>query len=245
MIDEGNILDPALNFTRSESQPYGARIPEFAIRQLVGFTLRKLRETASESTGVIDELFALHGAQTVKQIKGFLRDHPNLPVVVNWPALDMALPIICVVNRGEREDDAFSFLGDRAGLLRMGKMPGSRETVREQHAVGLRAELEIIVGTQDPDLTMYLHYMVKHALFSNKPGLSEFYDIHNLVIGARDLTLDTQLFPTFGYYKAVTLNFQTMFDFASEPVGSLIVDFGLFVEADLDGLPVVSTVPEK
>lgn len=243
MIDERDLLDPAENFTQSQSLASGAKMPEYTIRQLLGAVMRQLRETVDEPNGILDELFKSVGAEALRQIKGFVREHPNIPVQVNWPRHDLHLPWICVLNQGEQEEKDFAFLGDRGGTVTLGTF-GGRKTSRPQLIVGERRSLEIVVGTQDPDLTMYLHYIVKRAIFVNKMALIEHADVQNLMVSGRDLSLDSSVYPTFGYFKSVSLQFQTTFDYNGGETAGAIVGVGLLVDALAGGASKTSGVPE-
>lgn len=238
--NEREFLDPAVNYTQPENQPVGARVPEFVFRQLIGSTLEKAAIEASNPSSFLDELFAMWGSETIRQVKGFFRDHPNVPVTVNWPNQDLAFPYVSVVNQGEREDVAF--MGDHLGTMRYGVF-GGKPTVREQRGVVEAHETDVIVAASDPNLAMYMHHVVKYAFFVNKLALTEHYDIQNLVISGRDLAFDASFFPTFGYFKTVHLSFQTTFDFNLSEESALILNVGLKVEALKDGVPAVTDVP--
>ncbi len=247
MIDEDDLLDPALNDVVSENQPSGVRIPEYAVKKLLAFSLRNVRASADQADGLLDELFAELSAGEILRIKGFFRDHPNIQVGVNFPRQDSSLPLVCVVNMGEIESSRMAFLGDRTGSSRAVLGTG-RQVRRPQRAVGMDSVVDVIVGTQDPDLTMWLHHVVKATIFMNKLQLVEFYDVHNLVISGRDLRLDSSVMPQFGFYKTVSLQFQTFFDYnvpadGNEAVSSVAVRLGLLVDALKDGEPYITQVP--
>lgn len=245
MNDPRDGFDPARNFTRSENQPLGARIPEYVIRQLIGFRLAAIAADADRPQSVIDELFAFWGPETIKQVKSFLREHPNIQVVVNWPREDQHLPYVAVVNQGEQEDSELSFLGDATGVARYGAVGvDGRQSIREQRGFGMRCNLDVIIATQDPVLTMVIHYLVKYVILTAKLLLEEHYDIHNLTVSGRDLSFDERMFPTFGYFKSVSLNFQTIFDFNLSEHAAQIVDVGLLVDALKDGQPHLTRIPE-
>jgi len=240
MIDQDDLLDPGQNYTRSENTPFGARIPEYAFRQLVGYNLKLIRSNIDEPFGVIDDLFANLPEEEIRRIKSFFRDHPNLKAQVNWPSTDEALPIVCVINQGEAEDGKFTFLGDRLGVMRIKTPEGPVVMERVQRGVGMRCVTKVVVGTTDADLTMYLHHIVKIIFFVNKHQLTEFYDVHNLSISSRDLKLDTSKFPTFGFYKEIDLTYMTVFEWNdpaddSPVVKSVNFGLGLLVDALKDG----------
>lgn len=245
MIDESDFLDPAVSYTQSSSLASGARIPEFFVRQLLGAELRHLRENIDQPDGVLDELFRMYGAEALRQIKGFIREHPNIRVQVNWPREGQSLPWICVVNQGESEDREFAFLGDRGGIARTGQLSGGRPTLKAQYVLGERRNLDVIVCTMDPDLTMFLHYIVKRTILVNKTPLTEFVDIQNLVLSGRDLQGDGVYLPTFGYTKSVSLQFQTTFDYNGAEASGALVSVGLRVDALADGVLATSEVPEE
>ena len=247
MIDESDLLDPGKNFTAPENQPFGARIPEFAIRQLIGWSIQQIRLTLDEPVNLIDELFRLYGPDVVAQIKGYLRDHTNLPVVVNWPQEDAQVPFISVINQGEQEDSEFVFLGDAGGAMRYGTISGGVDTAREQRVVGLNAVTNIFIGTGDANLTMYLYHLVKFIIFSNKDKLAEYYDLHNMKINGQDLQLDqTNLMPILGYFRVIQLHYQTVFDYNVSDEAAKIISFELLMATrDNDDAEVIVSVPSE
>jgi hypothetical protein len=243
MIDEREILDPARNFTQPNQHVFGMRIPEVVFRQLIGFSLRRIRETLDESR-LIDELFQQLGDDVIKQIKNWLREHTNIQVIANYPRSADALPLIAVVNLAESEDPQGTFLGDRLGEVAMRAMPWEVDRADGQR-VDQRGMLEacttaVYVITDDPNLTLYLYYMVKFVLRSNQDELAEYYDIQNLALRGQDLQHDQAWMPTFGYTKLIQLQYQSMFDYSVNQAARQIVsisgvDLHLLVDAYRDG----------
>ena len=244
MIDERDLLDPALNYSASENQPYGLRIPEHIFRQLISWSLQQIRTTIDEPINLVDELFKFHGDVVRKQIKNWLREHPNIFVGVNWPPQEVTLPFISVINSGEPEDPSGQFLGSSAGSLEYTN--NGRTVVREHRAVLLKPTSTIYICSTDPNLTAYLYAIVRFIFFSNTDQLSEHYDIHNLIVNGQDLHHDPSLFPTFGYFKVLQLQYQTMFDYNVAEEASKLVSLGLMVNAiDKGNVLVDVSVPSE
>lgn len=244
MIDQGPILDPGQNFTRSQNLATGARLPEYTLRQLIGSELRRYRESAGLASSPLNELFSRYPV-ALAQFKKFLIEHPNLQVQVNWPRNDINLPWIAVVSLEEQESSEDDFLGDHGGLLRTGELTGAKQTVRALRVVSEHRHINVIIGTQDSDLTLFLHQLVKRTIHENKMNLIEWEAMHNLTVSGRDMALDTGELPSFGYYKAVSLQFQTTFDYNEGEQSALIAGVGLRVNALKDGVVVPSPVPSE
>lgn len=243
MIDESDIIGPNLNYTESVNQASGARLPEYVIRELVASCLVDFRDHADEPDNALNELFRNLSGEALKQIKAFFREHKNIPVVVNWPSDDQHLPWVAVVNQGEMEDRERAVLGDRLGQWRRGVVSGGRQTQRERLGIFETHDVDIIVGTQDPNLTMFLHYAVKRAVLFNKQTLIAYADVQNLVVSGRDLSRDAYVLPA-GFYKAMSLQFDTTFDYNGPETSAVLAGVGLRVAALLNGVLAESDVPE-
>lgn len=243
--------DPAVNYTAPPNQSFGAKIPEYAIRQLLAYNLKMIaRDVAENPTdGILDEHFCTMadtegGRAEIARLKDFFREHKNIPVTVNMPRPGAAVPLVCVVNRGEIPDDALQFLGRGGGVRRTGVVSGERIRVANVYTVGERRIVEVYVGTSDPDLTMYVHFFLKRVLYANALQLEEFYDVHALTITGRDVSLDTNAAPVPAYYKNLSLQFSTFFDWeGSEEAQPRLGTVGLLVEALKDGVLALTPVP--
>lgn len=188
-------------------------------------------------------MFRTHGSAVREQIKGYLRDHPNIAVTVNYPRDDLSLPFIACVNAGEAEDTSALLLSDYGGEQVLGD-EGGRQTLRQQRTFVDKATVQIFIAAQDPNLALYLSHIVRYVLASNSFRLTERYDIHNMTLGLQDVQYDERFFPMFCYTRLVTVQFQTIFDFNVDEVTNAIVSLDLLVSTtDSAGVELISSVP--
>ena len=162
MIDESALATPKI-----PNRASGARIPEFVIRKFIAFALKKMSDDIDGETGeLIEELFSLHGADVVKQIKTYLRDHANVQVVHNFPRPDQHLPVVAVVNGGEVEGEV-QFLGDHIGEALYGATDndGVPTHVRQGRGVFLDHTTHIFIMAQDPNLVLYMAQIIRYILY--------------------------------------------------------------------------------
>jgi hypothetical protein len=244
--DQLPLGSPENNYTIPQNTPSGMRIPEFVFRQLIGWAIQQVRKTVDDPKNVVDELFAMVGDDTIKQIKDWLRSNENLFLDVSWPRDDISLPAIIVEPQGEQEDTANALLGDLAGTAEMGRFGDANPSMRPQFAVPELHTTNIYIASQDDRLTLFLYTLVKFILLSNKDQLTQWYDIHNLSIGGQVLEHDPQMFPTFGYFRMLTLSYLCLFDFNGATEAAKIVCLDMMVsttECDGAGGSVVITSP--
>ena len=243
--------DPAVNYTAPPNQSFGAKIPEYALRHLLDYNLQLVAEdvAAHPTDGMLDEHFGTLMAKDREGIKDFFRvkdergKRRNIPVTTNFPHPGAQLPLVCVVNRGEVPNDAAQFLGRYAGVRRTGVASGERVKVANVYTVGERRNVEIYVGTPDPDLTMFLHFFLKRVVYANSNQLEEAFDVHALTVSGRDVSVDTNTMPP-GYYKNLFLQFDTYFDWeGAEGSETRLGTVGLLVDALKEGVPTLTPVP--
>lgn len=205
--------------------PFGARFPEYVFRQTIGYGLKQLREHADDTRdNPIDELFRFTGPATCAKIKTWLKDNKNIFLDVNYPNEDVSLPLIAVVNEGEREDVSNALIGDETGFHEFG-IPSGDGTYRyrEARAIPMSHTTTIYVTTQQPDLTLYLYHIVRFILLDNKLNLANWYDIHNLTIAGQALSYDEKFLPAQSYTRTVQLQYLTMFDYCPSQTLSKIL----------------------
>jgi hypothetical protein len=239
---------PAYNYTVPQNQPAGMRIPEFVLRQLISWALKQVRLSLDNPRNIVDELYAMAGPDLIKQIKEWLRAHENIFIDVSWPRDDQNLPLIVVEPQGEQEETEMAFLGDLAGTMDYGRFDNGIPTMRPQFAIPERHTTNIYIASQDDRLTLFLYTLVKYIIISNKDQLTQWYDIHNLVVGGQVIEHDPNLFPTFGYYRVLTLSYMCLFDFNGSEEAAKIVSLDLMVttqQQDINGVEteVISPVP--
>jgi hypothetical protein len=229
--DTRDVGDPSNNYTVPQNQPAGMRIPEFIFRQLISWSIQQVRNNVDmPKNNLVDELFAMAGADVIKQIKDWLRGHANLFIDTSWPKDDATLPAIVIENQGEQEDTSNALLGDVAGMMSYGRFGGA-ETSRMHFAVPEQHVTNIYIATTDDRLTQFLYTLVKFILLSNKDQLTQWYDIHNLVLSGQVLDHDPERFPTFTYFRMLTANYLCLFDFNGSEEAAKIVSLELMVDA--------------
>lgn len=241
--DDGDFINPTQNFTQSVNAIAGMDIPEHTIRHLIGAYLTWVRETVDDPKSVLIELFKQIGPEPLRQVRGFFREHSNIQVQVNWPHVDQSLPWVAIINQGEQENAEHAYLGDRAGIEYMGG-GSERMTAKERLAIAESRVIEVVIGTLNPDLTMYLHYLIKRAILVNKYVLIANTDMQNLMVSGRDIEMDQSQLPTNGYYKSLSLNFDTTFDYSGPSTANAISQVALRVAALKNGVIGITEVPE-
>lgn len=237
------IDDRAFNYTTPENQATGLRMPEHAIRQLIGYSLRQIALAVDDlKHNLIDELFARVPLDTRLQIKEWLRTHLNIPVVVNWPRDDQSLPFIAVVNESSVEADDALMLGNYGGTQVLGS--GDSQTVREVRRLPDRNTSTVYVASDDPNLTAYLSALVRFIVVSNADDLTSYYDMHSLSVSTHDVKWDERFLPTFCYVRAMSMSYLTYFDYFVGEGAAKIVSLALMV-ATLDeaGVEVIVDAP--
>jgi hypothetical protein len=239
---------PTRNYTVPQNQPAGMRIPEFVLRQLISWALKQVRQTLDQPKNIVDELYAMAGPELILQIKEWLRAHENIFIDVAWPRDDQSFPLIVVEPQGEQEETESTFLGDLAGTMDYGRFNDGIPSMRPQFAIPERHTTNVYIASQDDRLTLFLYTLVKFIIISNKDQLTQWYDIHNLTVGGQTIEHDPNLFPTFGYYRVLTLSYLCLFDFNGAEEAAKIVSLDLMVTTincgDVtQGVEIVTTVP--
>jgi len=232
---------PAQNYTVPQNQPAGMRIPEFVLRQLISWALKQVRQTLDQPKNIVDELYAMAGPDLIKQVKDWMRAHENIFIDVAWPRDDQSFPLIVVEPQGEQEETESTFLGDLAGTMDYGRFNDGIPSMRPQFAIPERHTTNVYIASQDDRLTLFLYTLVKFIIISNKDQLTQWYDIHNLVAGGQVLDHDPNLFPTFGYYRVLTLSYLCLFDFNGAEEAAKIVSLDLMVSTQQQDINQVQT----
>jgi hypothetical protein len=230
VIDQSQLVTPSI-----PNKASGARIPEFTIRKFIAFALKKISDDIDGATGkFIEELFSLHGTATVNQVKKYLRDHANVQVVHNFPRPDQHLPVVAVVNGGEKEGKD-QFLGDHVGEAVYGTLgnEGVPTHTRQGFGVFLDNTTHIFVIAEDPTLVLFLSQILRYILFSASDDFNKFADMHALTIDMADLQWQQELLPEFAYMKVITMSYRTVFDVNTSLVKTICeIDLEVSVEAN-------------
>lgn len=235
--------DPLNNFTIPTTQPAGLRIPEFAIRQLIGWALGQIRKSIGTANDVVDQLFALVPQATRDQYKTWLLQNKNVFLDVSWPRDAANLALIVVMPQSEQEDTANTFLNDAIGSTRHGTLGDVAPTEAPAYAIPETRTTHIYVASDDDRLTLFLYETIKFILVTNKQSLTKLYDIHNLSLSGGVLDMDNEKLPQFTYYRVLQLSYLTLFDFNGPTSGPAIINLALMVDTVQDGERVVVDVP--
>lgn len=235
--------DPTNNFTSPQTQPGGLRIPEFAIRQLIGWAIDQVRSKIGSPDDTVDQLFALVPVEVRDQFKSWLLDNQNIYLDVSWPRDPVALALIVVEPQSEAEATGDAFLNDSVGTTDRGVLGGQVPTEAPAYGIPETRTTNVYVASDDDRLTLLLYTLVKFILVYNKASLTKFYDVHNLSLSGGVLEHDADRLPQFTYYRVLQARYMTIFDYngpASGPVGG--VNLGLDIAEFIDGVENVTTV---
>lgn len=234
--------DPNNNFTVPQTQPAGLRIPEFAIRQLIGWAIGQVRSTIGTPNDVVDQLFALVPQDTRNQFKQWLLQNQNIYIDVSWPRDPIGLALIVVEPQSESEDTNNTFLNDLVGTTEHGLLGGQTPTEAFAYGIPETRVTSIYIASNDDRLTLFLYELVKFILVYNKQSLTKFYDVHNLSISGGVLDQDSAKLPEFVYYRVLQARYMTIFDFNGPASGPLIVNLALSVAEFVGGVEVDTVV---
>lgn len=235
--------DPANNFTAPQTQPAGLRIPEFAIRQLIGWAIGQVREKIGTPDDVLDQLFAVVPQDVRQQFKDWLLQNQNIYIDVSFPRETAWLAMIVVEPQSESEDTGNTFLGDRVGTTARGQLGGQVPSEAAAYGIPETRTTNIYVASEDDRLTLLLYTLVKYIVVYNKASLTMFYDVHNLSLSGGVLEHDSDKLPQYTYYRVLQARYMTIFDYngpESGPVSS--IDLVLNVARFIGGVEVDTTV---
>lgn len=243
MLSSNDSLDnPDNNFTAPSTKPAGLRIPEFAIRQLIGWAFGQIRARVGTPDDVIEQLFAFVPVGVRDQIRQWLMQNQNIYLDVSWPRDPVGLALIVVEPQSESEDTSSTFLNDLVGTTDRGQLGDQVPTEALAYGVPENRVTHIYIASDDDRLTLFLYELVKFILMYNKASLSKFYDVHNMSLSGGVLDHDADKLPHFVYYRVLQAKYMTIFDFNGPASGPLIVNIGLDVASFIDGVEVVTRV---
>jgi hypothetical protein len=234
--------EPDNNFTIPVTQPAGLRIPEFAIRQLIGWALGEIRKTIGTSNDLVDQLFALVPDDVKNSYKTWLLQNENIYLDVSWPREAINLAMIVVEPQSESEDTTNTFLGDSVGATDYGLLGGEPSSARA-YGIPEKRTTNVYIASGDDRLTLFLYETVKFILVTNKHSLTRFYDVHNLSLSGGVLEDDAAKLPDYTYYRVLQATYLTLFDFNGPASGPAIINLSLQVDTVQDGTRVVVDVP--
>lgn len=233
---------PSNNFTVPQTQPAGLRIPEFAIRQLIGWALGQVREAIGTPNDVVDQLFAFVPQDVRNQFKQWLIQNQNIYLDVSWPRDAVGLALIVVEPQSESEDTNNTFLNDSVGTTDYGQLGNQIPTEAPAYGIPENRITNIYIASDDDRLTLLLYTLVKFIIVYNKASLDKFYDVHNLSLSGGVLEYDAEKMPKFVYYRVLQARYMTIFDFNGPASGPLVVNLVLDVASFIGGIEVDTVV---
>lgn len=228
--------DPSVNFTLPQTQPAGMRVPEFAICQLIGWALDEVRKKTGTPEDVIDQVFAFVPQLARDQFKQWLRDNQNIYIDVSWPRDPVHLALVVVEPQSEAEDTSNTFLGDRVGTTDTGQLGGQVPFEAPAYGIPETRTTNVYVGSDHDRMTLLLYELIKFIIVSNKAGLEQFYDVHNLSLSGGVLEDDNDKRPTFAYNRVLQLRYLTIFDYNGPSSGPAVVNLILSVATFAGGV---------
>lgn len=235
--------NPSNNFTVPPTQAAGLRIPEFAIRQLIGWAIGKVRDAVNTPGDMVDKLFAFVPQGVRDQFKAWLIANQNIYIDVSWPINPVSLALIVVEPQSEAEDTASTLLNDRLGNTSYGRLGGQLPTEAPAYGIPETRITSIYVMTGEDRLTLFLYTLVKFIILYNKMALDKYYDVHNLSISGGVLEPDPDKLPQFVYRRVLQLKYMSLFDYDGPESGPLAVNLELNVAEFIAGIEVDSPVP--
>jgi len=234
--------EPTSNFTAPHTQPGGLRIPEFAVRQLIGWAIGRVREKVNTPGDIVEEIFPLVPRDVRDQFKQWLIANQNLYLDVSWPRDPVHLAMIVVEPQREDEDTSGTYLNDSVGVTDRGLLGDQVPTEAPAYGIPEIHVANIYVASNDDRLTLLLYTLVKFILLTNKAELSKFYDVHNLSLSGGVLELDADRMPQFAFYRVLQARYLTIFDYNGPASGPASVSLALNVAEFVGGQEVVTTV---
>lgn len=210
---------------------------EETLRRFLAYSFKEIqRNTAAPGASIIDELFAKMGDDIRTQIKSWFVNHTNVSMVINYPKDDIKLPFIAVVNASEEEKTAETFLGDHGGSVVLGSLdqrssqtpdsdlygePVRPTRIRNLVSIPERRVTRLYIASDDVNVTLYMYVVVKAICVLNKDVFDSHMGVRNLSISGADFEHRQELFPTFAYFKMLTLSYDSTFDVAIDPVDTI------------------------
>lgn len=237
-----DVQDPKINYTASENVTFGPGLPEELFRQMISWNLAKIGKDIDrkplitsgeyqgddETVGLVDQLFRrmeILAPGTIKQLKTYFRNHPNITTVCNWPRKDISLPFVACVNLGEEEQANEQYMGEGyVGVervseapdpnIRRGELLKADTGTKENYSYPERCTTHIMISTLDQNFTMYLYHIVKCLLRMHYLGMERKFGVQDMSLSGYDLRWTEEYLPTFCYTKVVVAKYRCDFDFS-------------------------------
>lgn len=177
-------------------------------------TLQSAFATLKANPATLADLFSNYDSKTLASIIQWVTDHTP-QFVLGWPQQDESLATVAIVLGSETESTREGFQGD----FQEPHLDASGTVIYDQYGQNDRVQLNIMVLTQLPDLTIWLHRIIKFIITVNKLTLHAPGGLVDLTMNSQDFQVDPEQFPNFKYNRMLTLNFLSSFVISGVPLG--------------------------
>jgi len=172
-------------------------VPELQIEEVLRNGFAKLEKQIT----MLDELLSAYPKKMRDEAKKYLVGH-NISIVQGFPKGGFTLPIIAIVDGGDREADDKDTLNDF--LMNWEVEEGDREEL-ELYGIARQANYQLLCQSSDPRLTLYMKLFVDTLIILNRPVL-EAHGMMNIITSSSDLSFEANLLPEWVGAKMVTLS---------------------------------------
>lgn len=219
----------------------GHRPTEIVLQQLFQFAFGNLRKAATNPLDTtFENIFQFFSSAQLVMIKKFFAEN-KIDVRTNFPKYEYPLPIVAIHSREEQES-AETWMNHEEIVV--DNADGSTRSIVGQL---IDQTLDVIVITDDPQLTLMVYRLVWYVIFSNKFDLEEYANFHALTMQGTALNFDAQTFPNWQYSRVITLRLKTIFDFyleAQRPPKAVMFS-GLYAQVGEQEKVLISEPPEN
>lgn len=192
---------------------------EFLIRDAI----RDGVQTFVDEPALVDKLFKGYTEEVITEIKAYLSVRTGagkfpLQIVMNYPTEGISIPFVAIVLAADQEDPKLDFLSNYIETD-----IDDAETV-EKEVVGTanNVSYNIMIGSQYPNLTLYLYTIIKAILILKSDEFTQ-QGMLNILLGGRDLKIDPSLFPEFVWGRLITLTHLAYFRVPDEAIDHFII----------------------
>jgi len=229
---------------------------EELLRQFLAYQFKQIqRDIAAPGDLFFDEMFGRYGDEVRLQAKRWFSENTNLHFIINYPRDNMQIPFVCIVNASETEKTGETYLADDGGQMLIGAhsvvassniqtapslygqmfVPDNRPRAtqsRQLLSVPESHTTKIYIATENVDATLYLYVTIKALLLANKIDFDRYAGARNMKMSGNDFQHNPELFPSFAYFKVLSLEYDMNFDVALKPdytIGSVNVSLSSFL----------------
>tara|TARA_Y100001973_G_scaffold87628_1_gene131825 strand:- start:74 stop:799 length:726 start_codon:yes stop_codon:yes gene_type:complete len=189
-------------------------IPEIILREVVARGIAVIREDDK----IIPELLATEEVfypGLTQRFKTYLKKHPKIPVVLNYPDRDLSVPNVAIISLKSQESMKESFIGDQAGYYNVFAPPdhpaGVYDASQDMNIVAVSevvgtfddANYHAVVTTQDDVLTCVLTAALRIAIYFAKIRLEKDYGFQALRLSEFDFKYPKDYWPKQTWSKTI------------------------------------------